>query len=209
MRGRGLGTIPILIIAGVVIAVIAGYFLLLGGGEGNHGGGGSPISPELIYDDFNDGTAGTNVGGGAGAMSPDGAYDPTISFTADAYEGNYALSIQYEFPSGQWCGYWSFFRSDQGGYDLSDYSSLVFWAKGASGGEKFKIEVKDAEGGVSYKYVTIAGTEWEQVVVPFSDFEQVPWEPAPADFSKLSQVNIVFDTPPLSGTVYLDQIGFG
>ncbi len=208
MRGRGLGTIPILLIAGVVIAVIAGYLLLLGGGEGDHGGEGNHISPELIYDDFNDGTAGTNLGGSAGAMSSDGAYDPTINFTTDAYEGSHALSIQYEFPDNQWCGYWSFFKPDQSGYDLSDYSSLMFWVRGGSGSEKFKIEMKDAAGGASYKYVTITGTHWEQVVIPFSDFEQVPWESAPADFSNLSQVNIVFDTPPLSGTVYLDQMGF-
>lgn len=163
----------------------------------------------LIYNDFNDGTPGTNTGGAAGAMSPSGEDDPTIDFTTDSKEGAYALSIDYSFSSGGWVGYWSFFNADESGYDISSYDELRFWAKGATGDEQFKIELKSAEKETSIYYVSVPSTSYEEVIIPLSDFEGTGWpEYSPADLSSVKQVNLVFDRAPTNSTVYVDEIKF-
>lgn len=164
----------------------------------------------LTYDDFNDGALGTNLGGGAGMMSYDGAHDPTFAFTsgADVYEGAYALSLTYDFPAGNWCGYWSFFYADESGYDVGGYTALQMWVKGASGGEKFKVELKDTANNMGAVYITTIGgfsgglsTGWEKLSIPLTEFSGV-------DLTKLKQINIVFDEAPRSGTVFIDLIEF-
>ncbi|RLG56894.1 MAG: hypothetical protein DRN83_03065 [Hadesarchaea archaeon] len=163
----------------------------------------------LVYDDFNDGTLGTNLGGAAGAMSYDGSHDPEVDFTTDAAEGAYALSIDYNFPDGQWCGYWSFFHSDESALDLSSYTDLRMRVKGASGGEKFKVELQDTNNNGRGVYVTVVpgfesglSTSWQTLVIPLYNFGPV------VDLSKVKQVNIVFDLSPTVGTVYVDEIKF-
>jgi len=175
---------------------------------------------ELVYDDFDDGLLGTNQGGQVGPMSPDlnsdgwGDYDPTIEFTADSAEGPYALSLTYNFASGQWCGYWSYANDGDPDappdetLDVSSYSKLKLWVKGTLGTEQFKIELKSSDQEVSYYYVTNLGTEWKEVEIPFSSFTKVPWVSDPVDFTRLRQLNIVFDRAPLSSTVYIDTIEF-
>ncbi|MEM2878774.1 MAG: PKD domain-containing protein [Candidatus Hadarchaeales archaeon] len=153
-------------------------------------------------------------------MSPDtnsdgaGDYDPTLTFSTDKYEGNYALSISYSFPSGQWCGYWSYANDidpaaqPNSTIDVSGYNELRMYARGTSGNEQMKIEINSSSSEVSYTYVTVPGTSWGEIVVPLSSFSKVPWVAAPVDLSRLRQINIVFDRSPYSSTVYLDYIRF-
>ncbi|MEM2679212.1 MAG: cohesin domain-containing protein [Candidatus Hadarchaeales archaeon] len=164
-------------------------------------------APELIYDDFNDETLGTNTGGAAGAMSYDGNHDPTISFV-QGYEGR-ALALTYNLPQNQWAGYWSFFQSDEGGYDLRGYTDLQMWVRGASGGEIFKVEMKDTNNRYRAIYVTLvpgfesgATTSWQKLVIPLYNFASV------MDLGNVKQLNIVFDRAPWQGTVHLDKITF-
>lgn len=171
---------------------------------------------ELIYDDFNDGIMGTNIGGAAGPMSPDtdndgaGEYDPETNFVSQSKEGGYALSINYEFPSGSWAGYWSYFNADkESGYDISNYNQLRLWAKGKTGNEQFKIELKSAEKETSIRYTSVASISYEEIVIPLSDFHGTGWQGyEPADLTSVTQVNIVFDRAPENSTVYIDQIRF-
>jgi len=171
--------------------------------------GGVRATADLTYDDFNDQEYDTNLGGSEGVMSDGGLYDPTISFVtgANAYEG-YALSIQYSFVSNSWCGYWSYFRADESGHDVSAYTHLTMWVKGASGGEKFKVELKDTSNAQAAVYLTSlenfqtgAKTSWSKAEFPLSRFSGV-------NLKSLKQVNIVFDQEPYSGTIYIDQIKF-
>lgn len=167
-------------------------------------------SVSLLFDNFNCGSAPNDLGGNAGAMSSGGNYDPNITYdSANPKEGVYALSITYDFPSGQWSGYWSFMRSDESGYDLSGYQNLKFWVKGATGGEKFKVEIADTgdtpgsepEVQVVPTYIASVTTAYQQVTIPLADFTGL-------DTSAVRQVNIVFDQTPRAGKVYIDTIRF-
>jgi len=175
---------------------------------------------DLVYDDFDDGTIGTNQNGMAGPMSPDddmdgyGDYDPVVDFTTDAASGSYALKIVYDFPSGKWCGYWSYANDEDPDspppktIDVSHYAGISMWVKGTVGTEQFKVELKSDDNHVSYYYVRDLSTTWREEVIPFTDFVKVAWVQNPVDLSSLQQVNIVFDRPPRSSTVYIDEIKF-
>jgi hypothetical protein len=133
---------------------------------------------EVVYDDFNDEALGTNLGGAAGTMSYDGNHDPQVNLV-QGYEGK-ALALAYNIQAGQWCGYWSFFRSDEGGYDLRGYTDLQMWVRGASGGETFKVEMKDTSNKYRAIYITLvggfesgAGTSWRKLVIPLYNFAPI------------------------------------
>ena len=100
--------------------------------------------PTLIlpYDYFDDGELDTIWGGKAGAMSPGGQEDPELNIIWDSDLNSKVLSITFDF-SGSWCGYYSFFYVDESGCDVSSYLNLEMRVKGAAGGEKFKVELKD------------------------------------------------------------------
>lgn len=166
-------------------------------------------SVSLLFDNFNCGTPPNDLGGNAGAMSSGGNYDPNITYdSVNVKEGIYALSITYDFPSGQWSGYWGFMRSDEGGYDLSGYQNLKFWVKGAAGGEKFKVEIADTGDTLGTEpevqvtnYIASVTTAYQQVTIPLADFIGL-------DTSAVRQVNIVFDQTPRTGKVYIDNVRF-
>lgn len=164
----------------------------------------------LLFDNFNCGTPPNDLGGNAGPMSRVGNYDPQIAYdSGNAKEGVYALSITYDFPLGEWSGYWSFMRSDESGYDLSGYQYLKFSVKGAMGGEKFKVEIADTgdtpgtepEVQVVPNYIASVTTAYQEVIIPLADFTGL-------DTTVIRQVNIVFDQTPRSGKVYIDNIRF-
>lgn len=166
-------------------------------------------SPSLfIYDDFNDGVLGSNLGGTAGPMSPNGAYDPILAFAnSHSYEGNYGLSITYNFPENQWCGYWSFTNRDED-FDASNFQEIRLWAKGEVGGEKFKVELKDKFDVYKAVYIdSLPGfesglsTSYQEIIIPLSQFNGV-------DLRHLKLVNLVFDQTPCQGRVYIDYINF-
>jgi hypothetical protein len=163
-------------------------------------------SVSLLLDNFNCGTPPNDLGGDAGRMSAGGNYDPTITYdSANAKEGVYGLSIAYDFPSGEWCGYWSFMRSDESGYDLRGYQNLKFWVKGANGEETFKIAMADTAGSEPWvqvtNYIGSVTTDYQEVKIPLGNF-------AGLATSAVKQVNIIFDQSPNSGTVYIDDIRF-
>ncbi|MEM2251000.1 MAG: DNRLRE domain-containing protein [Candidatus Hadarchaeales archaeon] len=167
----------------------------------------SPYTPSpigLVFDDFNGGLGPNRLGGSNGTMDPNPG-DPTewitASYVTDSYEGLGALKLTYNRGAASWVGYWSFMRPDQTGYDVSDYENLCMWVKGASGGERFKVELKDTSNNTSSIYVTVPGTTYQKISIPLSDFTGL-------DLKNLKQVNIVFDTSPNSGTVYIDLVLF-
>jgi len=163
-------------------------------------------SVSLLLDNFNCGSPPNDLGGKAGRMSAGGNYDPYITYdSANAKEGVYALSISYDFPADGWCGYWTFMRSDERGYDLSGYQNLKFWVKGANGEETFKIAMADTAGSEPWvkvtNYIGSVTTDYQEVKIPLGDF-------AGLDTFAVKQVNIVFDQAPRAGNVYIDNIRF-
>ncbi len=169
-----------------------------------------------IFDDFNDGLSGSNLGGDgtAGPMSPGGTNDPTVKFSTDSHEGAYAIKFTYNIPVGGWNGYWSFTTSDittPGTYNASAFTDIRFYAKGASGGEFFKVELVSGVGlerklqavyiNTISDFTSGLGTDYAEIVIPFSSYSLI-------NTSQLVQVNIVFDQGPVASSVYIDYIRF-
>ncbi len=164
----------------------------------------TPI-PGLIYDDFNDGILGPNLSGRADVTSSFPDLRPTIFFNGqNAYEGTNALEIDYSVPGdGRWASYWS---RPNTSINVSGYTDLRLWIKGAAGGEKFKVELVDtAWHGV---YITLcpgfengATNSYQEAVIPLSAF-------AGANLNNVAGINVVFDRSPYSGIVYIDTIRF-
>lgn len=211
MKGRKIAA------EGIVLATLTAIFMVGSAWVAK----GNPA--DLVYDDFDDGALGTNIGGAAGAMSAGGLWDPTINFTPQSHDGAYALSMTYNFSAGQWCGYWSFFKADESGYDVSGYTALEMWVKGASGDEKFKVEVTDIyynpdnyQATQNHKRaISITSIEgfqngltpsWQLLSIPLSKFTEGSSQ---VDNTKLKQINLIFDHPgSTSGTIFVDTIKF-
>ncbi len=161
----------------------------------------------LVLDDFNSGSVPNRLGGSSGTIDPnpdDPAEWITASYVTDSYEGLGALKLAYNRGTASWVGYWTYMRPDGSGYDVSDYENISFYVKGAAGGENFKIELVDTSNNVATKYVTVPGTSYQKVSLPFSQFSNIQ----NVNLRSLKQVNIVFDTSPNTGTVYIDLIRF-
>jgi len=195
MSRKESGISAVIVVAVVVIVVFAAlaiYFWFL-----------SPGSNVFTFADFD--APGTRPGGNRGIMP---SADLISEQDVDGGVSGKALCLNYSFSEGEWCGYWMNFCADESGYDVSAYRYIKMWVKGATGNERFKVELKDDSDGTSYTYVGVEGTEYREVTIDLSSFEKVPWVEAPANLSSLKQVNIVFDTAPTQGTVYIDEIRF-
>ena len=225
METKGIG-IPVVVGIIVVIAVVAAAALLLSDSGGN------PIptpTGALIFDDFDDVTLGSNLANtSAGMMSGTGTYDPDFEFVP--VDDGYALKMTFDFPSGEWCGYWSFMRPDENpatplievttGYDLSTYTTLKMAVRGEPVGDskvRFKTEITDTIFDTSSENAFLAtqnhrgtvlaeaGTSWEELDIPITQFTSSGPD---LDMSDVRQLNIVFDSIPREGTLYIDWIAF-
>ncbi|MDI6642200.1 MAG: CIA30 family protein, partial [Elusimicrobiota bacterium] len=162
----------------------------------------------FLVSSFNFGTPPNEAGGNEGPMSPEGKYDPVVSYDrTNAYEGIYALTLNYDFPAGKWCGYWIFLSSagESGFRDLSSYTDLKFWVKSDAAGKTMKIELIDSVGIKSVQLTSYlpqgTATSYQEVSIPLSHFTGLV-------STQVKQINFVFDQFPSSGTVYIDYIRF-
>lgn len=170
----------------------------------------------LVFDDFDDRENRNSLGGLAGPFSAGGTSDPTLTLsTAAAHSGRRGLAINYSFPIGQFCGYFSLatVAGDTGQRDLSSYANLEFWVKGQSGGEKFKVEFKNSSGKQSQMQITdflVGGVTatYQKVSIPVSTFTitSTTNPDPPPDLTAIRSINIVFDQSPFNGTIYLDDM---
>jgi hypothetical protein len=168
----------------------------------------------LAYNDFEDNNIFTNLGGAAGPMSYDGQHDPTLQVVSDAQRGGYVLKITYSIQTNQWCGYWSYANDSDpdnpphSTIDVSYYSYLSIWAKGSTGTEDVKIELKTDDNHVSVYTITDIGTSWKQFSIPLASFQKPSWIQYPVDLTHLRMVNLVIASEPWSGVIYVDDIQF-
>ncbi len=94
--------------------------------------------------------------------------------------------------------------------DLSRFSAISFWIKGAKGGEAFEIGVNDTISnkredavlaGSIYRYLPQGiTTEWQQVIVPLEDFFG-------SDLSRIYSIVFNFNEEG-DGTFWIDQLRF-
>ncbi|MDD5067951.1 MAG: carbohydrate binding domain-containing protein, partial [bacterium] len=132
------------------------------------------------------------------------------------YDGKYytgpegrSLRITYQKAADGWAACWTFLNSDlAAGMDISSYNFLGFRVKGEKGGEMFNVNLVDTDDHTAafscMKYLfSGAGTEWQQVIIPFSDM--------PFEAVNLKNVkNISFDFPRIGkGILYIDQLELG
>jgi len=148
-------------------------------------------------------------------MSDYGLFDPTGTITSSVvHGGSYALKITYNMTSSTWatwCGWWNMTNSSDNPPfpDLSAYEYLKFYVRGATGGEKFKAEIRDSSSTVgSCQITSVSGfesgvtTSYKEAVMPLSKFTGV-------NFNSVDRVNFVFESANSpSGTIYIDDIRF-
>jgi hypothetical protein len=166
-------------------------------------------SNSALIDNFDFGT--TNcLGGSAGPMSG-ASNDPTVSYDSDnAYQGIYALKIEYD-TNAAWCGYYIHLTTSNntGNKDITGYSYLKFRVKSDVSGNKFNIQMSTAgSSGPNYpvsltSYLPAgASTSYQEVTIPLTDFTGLSlWD-------RVRQFNIVFEPSlsPKTGAVYIDNI---
>jgi hypothetical protein len=93
--------------------------------------------------------------------------------------------------------------------DASGYKYLIFWVKGAKGGEKMELLVRDTHAlnyspQVKYK-LSDAAAEWQKITIPLSEIG------SKVDLTKLDNIGIAFgkDVGNVTGdTIYLDDFTF-
>jgi hypothetical protein len=120
------------------------------------------------------------------------------------------------YGNGGWCGYAISLGPGGKPFDASKHLKLVFWLRGQTGGENFKLGLADvqwARQGDSIKSEDIVhyvaggkiSTQWQKVQVPLEIFY--------LDHKTLASVSIAFETDCFPdgagrGVVYVDDLGF-
>ncbi len=124
------------------------------------------------------------------------------------HSGAYGLRLTYAMSgegSGGWGVHWV--NTPSGSFDASGFSALVFWVKGASGGETFQIGLKDTDGTEvkveSEPLVLVSASEWRSVTVPLSEFEDEG-----VNIASLENMNFGFNRNHGSGSICIDDIAF-
>ena len=168
-------------------------------------------SAELMVADFNSGTKPNNLGGDFGSWIKDPT-DPMQgcieSFDAkDRYgDKGYALRLIYSVASKNpaFGGLWMRLQN----LDASRFDALAFRVRGDAGmgyTKVFKVELKDALDQASHYYVNNVSDQWQDVVIPLSEFEGM------ANARRLKEMVIVFEDTTATakqGVIYLDDVRF-
>jgi hypothetical protein len=161
--------------------------------------------------DFNSGAKPNNIGGDFGAWIKD-PNDPlqgsVESFDRDNRYGSngYALRLIYSVASKApaYGGLWMRLQN----VDASRFDNLEFRIRGDPGmgyTSTFKVELKDTVGQTSHHYVRGVTGQWQNVVIPLSEFEGM------ANVRKLKEFVIVIEDRTATakqGVLYLDDVRF-
>jgi hypothetical protein len=158
-------------------------------------------NPFLLVDDFCDTNPANVLGGDSGMFD-----NPEAGGTIAAYYDKESLRLDYDvLGTDKYAGYYT--RLNQA--DLTRYSAVTFLVKGASGGEKAKIGLRDSLDNepkiVLSEYLrTGVTTSWQKVTIPLVAFTRV------LDWSSMESFVVAFENRIGSGvgTIYLDDIKF-
>lgn len=172
--------------------------------------GEKPASAPGVVDDFEGYTEDSEL---RAAYSAVGAN--TISLSSDPVgSGTSALKFDYDFSLQNYTG---ITRRVEG--DWSQFNALSLWLQ--PDGSQQKLVLQLVCGGAAYEaYPSLAGTEAQNLTIPFAAFKPAPWDTAnagrritPQDLKDLSQFNIFINQAPegttTSGTFYLDDLRAG
>ena len=168
-------------------------------------------SGELMVADFNTGDKPSNIGGDFGAWNKDPAdftQGCTEAFDSANRHGDsgFAMKLEYSVDSKNpaYNGFWMALPN----IDVSGYDNLAFWVKGdAKAGYTtvFKVVLMNAGKQVGRYYVTNVTDQWQEVVIPLSEFKSL------TDTSNMTEFVVVFEDRIASnkkGVIYVDDIRF-
>jgi hypothetical protein len=161
-----------------------------------------PVESVLPQAKGSDGVAFDFAGGGG---------ELATAFTPDSkcHRGHLPLGLRLEWKMsgagiGGWGVEWSS-KSPSGRFDASRFERLVFHLKGARGGEKFQVGLKDTSGAEfkveSKDRLVTSSSEWTEFVVPLSAFKGV-------DRKRVENVNLGFNKTHGTGMLCVDEIAF-
>lgn len=117
------------------------------------------------------------------------------------------VRIRYGFTgegNGGWGIHWS--QTEARYYDASAYNLLQFRVKGAQGGERFDLGLKDDTGEVKITVnadadPAVIPAEWIQISIPLADFASI-------DLSAIENMSFGFSRIHGAGEVCIDEIEF-
>ncbi|MBU4487925.1 MAG: hypothetical protein KKI13_02515 [Candidatus Omnitrophica bacterium] len=156
----------------------------------------------IFVDNFNDNISANALGG---SSYPWGNASMTVSYdTASPYGGlGKSLCLEYNVSvTSYFCGWTT--RIDY--LNASSKDTLSFYIKGAVGGEKPNIYLKDTAGHqkcVDVENYATVSTIWQKVNIPLTDFSA-----SGVNVSDLAELTFKFEYGIMSGTIYLDEIAF-
>ena len=123
-----------------------------------------------------------------------------IKYTAQGSQGAGWMGIYWQNPANNW-------GTQMGGYDLSGYKKLTFWARGEKGGEiiaEFKV------GGIGGNYADSDSTSIGQISLT-KDWKQYEISLKGLDLSYISggfMLSASSKDNPEGFTIYLDDIKY-
>lgn len=175
------------------------------------------LNPQAMLDDFERAAAVNTWNCRTGTYTSASTASCLESYVNDsnAYSG-YSLKLAYNVSaSDTYAGYYS----KLGSQSISAYTTLSFWVKGASGGEFFKVELKNtgtnADTNAASVYITdyLDGgvtTGWQYVTIPLYNFTNISdWASGLEFCITFENSQSVANGSATAGVVYIDNITFG
>jgi hypothetical protein len=159
----------------------------------------APHPVPLMVDHFNDcnqwnAWVSPWVGGTSGTATMDSGPDPDHRYSNSGC--GYRIAYDVDGSSSAWV------YSGLRGINVTDYTHLRFFLKGAAGGEALHVYLGDSNGHQRYYADVVATNDWQEILIPLSYFSP------PVALTSLSEIKIAFEWRPMNGEVYLDDISF-
>ena len=121
------------------------------------------------------------------------------------HEGIYGLKISYDLEENTGDAVWGVdWKNTSTGYiDLTQYTTLQFWAKARTGRERFDIVIKDLsyKYGVGISYSSRLSKDWQLVRIPLKEFSNI-------NLAFVQNIHFDFNRNHTSGVVCIDDISF-
>lgn len=167
------------------------------------------FNPPGLIDNFDDGHD-PNVLGGYSSFAwytpcPQTINGDYVSRTTYSTYNNSPYSYRLQYNVTPICyGLW---QTDIRDLNYSGFSTLTFWIRGASGGEKAHIYLQDSDDcqfTACRHFVNVSTTtRWQQVRIPLSIYAAKG-----VNLTRLRFFQVAFEWNNLAGTVYIDEIRF-
>ena len=129
--------------------------------------------------------------------------DNFISKQNCVHSGSYGLQLSYDMKgagNGGWGVQW--INTPAKHFDISGYSTLSFWVKGASGDETFQIGIKDTRGNepkIESVTLFLVTSDWSQVAIPLTMFKGIV-------STSIENMNFGFNKNHATGSICIDDI---